>query len=363
MPPRGSRATRYSRNVDPEEQLDDLDPDSVGYSEDISASYTDHWVKDSQVFHEAHEDCEEETRHPGSRYSSPSTSTPSRPAPRSDPQPQRARTASSQTLSGRVSMPSPTSPAPPRKRQAIRGNPRVSRRRDGCLNTQRSRLHDAEQDGVQSPPGRALRKRTIQQTYPFKFEKYRHNLVKSIGKSVEVQTIEEAVQHEIGDTPPQSARKKARLSATASERTSTSIAKRGQSYRCRSASVEIGGSLTKLIGSSGYDPTRTTLRVWLEGFPGASTPTTLKDCDNVEKLMDFIISSWEWSFNARAFHYAIVTFPRLTADSNILIRPGMTDSFRKMVDEIENSPVWAEEGAKATCEVKITVYLQSPAGE
>ncbi|EXJ85391.1 hypothetical protein A1O1_05755 [Capronia coronata CBS 617.96] len=272
---------------------------------------------------------------------------------------------SSRTLSGTAATPPPVLR---RNRQVNRGNTKRRGARAGPTNDRRTlrgssnvrqtRPSDTEQDGAKSQPGRALRKGTIQQTRPFKFEKHQHNLVQSGGKDVKVETIEEAVQHDIADTPERPARKRARRSTTGSEKVTTMSSKIRK--RRRSVSFDDCSASTKLCGTTQSDHARTTLRVWLDGFPGASTPTTLRDCDDLDKLITFVLKSWEWSFNGRVFHYAIASFPWMSTDSNILIRPGLEDSFRKMLCEIENSPVWADQGLQATCEVKITVYLHTP---
>lgn len=296
MTTRRFRPTRFPSVVDSEEEIDDLDRFSLGSRDDTSIHHSDFRVKEENDIDEVGDDGLREGVHRQSRRLPATTATTAPPALQSHPQGHRARTTSSGTLSGRAATP-PSSPAVPRKvLRASHGKHQHNLR--GRSTAPQARLGDVGQQAGHGLPGRALRKRTIQQTHPFKFEKHQHNLAKSKGTDVEVEAVEQAVQREL--TPQQPVSKRARKTTT------TPNAKSGELRR--SVSLGNGGASGQLMLSESK-AARTTLRIWLEGFPSASAPTTLEDCDNVDSLVDFIVQSWEWSFDGKAFHYAIASFP------------------------------------------------------
>lgn len=218
---------------------------------------------------------------------------------------------------------------------------------------------------------RSLRKRTLQQTVPFKFEKHQHSMTKKTGKNVNTENVEMAVKEEMGEAPTQPAKKKAR---TAGNNAATSVKlkdepdsshEQGSSRnRSLSSAVSIDGLGTSLPApTQRFDPTRAILRVRLNNFAGgAATPITLSECDDNGKLMNFInetvdfTQTWEFSFSGKKFAYAIASFPWLTEASNILLRPGLAESFSAMVTEIENAPIWTE-GDHIRCHVEVTIYV------
>jgi hypothetical protein len=202
----------------------------------------------------------------------------------------------------------------------------------------------------------------VQQTNPFTFDKHQFNLAKSTGKVVDVDLVEEAVPDEIEMTERRGARKKARASTTRNRRGTASTqhqASRPLAIKARRCdSVASSAASARVRSSHNPDLSSITLRVWLDGFPRGSCPTTLEACITNDELINFINKAWGWCFDGKVFSFATASFPWLTADANILIRPGLEDSFRKMVVEIHNAPVWEEKGDEGTCEVKIMVYLQ-----
>lgn len=210
------------------------------------------------------------------------------------------------------------------------------------------------------PSTRSLRKRNINQVMPYKYDKHQHHLTTRTGKAADAELVEEAVQDEIETTQRRSARKKPRTSVgstTCSSKTRSS--KQGNKQRRRSTSAASSTTTEKVVIAR-PDLAKVTLRVWLENFQGAAIPTTLKECNTLEKLMDFITTSWGWNFSGASFHHAIISFPWLSQNANILLRPELKHTFEKMMDEVENAPVWTEKGEKATCEIKIVVYLKAP---
>ncbi|KIX97033.1 uncharacterized protein Z520_07147 [Fonsecaea multimorphosa CBS 102226] len=215
-------------------------------------------------------------------------------------------------------------------------------------------VEDAELPGV---PERNLRKRTLQQTNPYKFDKHRHQLSRKTGRAANSKKVEKAVKEEIDVTGKQLTTKKLRVSSGDSAKALT-LMKQAPDNRNRSKSVCSVTPSPEIYPGNVFDLARTTLRVRLDGFPGgAATLITLGECEDNDKLIDFILKSWEWKFKGAGFSHAVVSFPWLSKQSNILLRPGLTESFQGMVTEIENAPVWTE-GGHARCDIEVTVYLQ-----
>lgn len=211
-------------------------------------------------------------------------------------------------------------------------------------------------DESQEVPPRELRKRNIRQVNPYKYDKHQHQLATTTGKAVNTEVVEEAVQDEIDSVQRSTARKKARTS-------SASTRGRGKANRSAAKQRDKGRRSSSIVSSAApeadaHDPASVTLRVWLDGFPGGSAPTTLEDCDSLDKLIDFILKSWGWNFAGGTLSYAIVSFPWLDDTGNILVRKGLEDSFRQMVSEIESAPIWADKGNQERCEVNVTVFLR-----
>ncbi|ETI28512.1 hypothetical protein G647_00962 [Cladophialophora carrionii CBS 160.54] len=217
----------------------------------------------------------------------------------------------------------------------------------------------ADEKGDHMPTERNLRKRTLQQTNPFKFEKHKH-IAQKTGQQTSTKKIENKVQQEIEGSQKEPAKKKARVSsgnstknkakASASHNQSATNARRSSSILSTAVSPEANSDYD-------FDPVKSILRVRLDGFAGAAAPVSLVQCDGLDKLMDFIIASWGWRFNGDRFSYAVASFPWLSDQSNILLRPGMEASFQLMMAEIERAPVWTE-GHCTSCEVDVTVYVQ-----
>ena len=205
-----------------------------------------------------------------------------------------------------------------------------------------------------------LRKRTLKQINPFKFDKHEHQAQKS-GKRATAKKIERAVKAEIDSTQEPPPKKKARASTSRSTKHATkSSTSRKQSAsmtpRESSPASETATATPPTNHTQGYDPARVTLRVRLDRFVGAATPTTLSKCNDIDTLMDFIKRSWEWAYGSGRFCYAIASFPWLSDKSNILLRAGFQDSFQEVVTQVEIAPCWAE--CQARCEVEVTVHLQ-----
>ena len=78
----------------------------------------------------------------------------------------------------------------------------------------------------------------------------------------------------------------------------------------------------------------------------------------MDNLIALLIESWEWKYKPASFSYAIASFPWLDDKSNILLRPGLSDSFENMVREAESASAWGEKGCKAIWQVDITVYVE-----
>lgn len=214
-------------------------------------------------------------------------------------------------------------------------------------------VEDVEVEGLRQ---RELRKRKLQQVHPYKYEKHEHNMMTKSGKEANTDKVEKAVQNEICGTRRQRIKMTKAESNNANPGQVTRSARKKSSKISRRSSL-VASSTTSTTLPYEADLSRASLRIWLDGFSGASTAIMLKECSGLGKLMEFILKSWEWKFNFREFSYAIASFPWLSSDSNVLIRPGLTESFQKIVSEIENSPVWAD-GDKAQCEVKVVVFLQ-----
>ena len=198
----------------------------------------------------------------------------------------------------------------------------------------------AEESEDESLPERPLRKRTLKQKNPFKFDKHQHQAQKT-GKGSTTKNIEKAVKEEIVGTQRKPPKKKARTSGSSAGIVATKA-------KAKKSSID------KPV----FDPAKVTLRVRLDGFAGGAAPITLERCSDIKKLMDFIIDSWDWNFNGGRFSHAIASFPWLDADSNIVFRPGFEDSFQDMVTKAGNAPIWTE-GDNARCEVDVTVYVRA----
>ncbi|KIW44526.1 uncharacterized protein PV06_02987 [Exophiala oligosperma] len=207
-------------------------------------------------------------------------------------------------------------------------------------------------------PSRSLRKRTVQQTNPYKFDKYQHTISRKSGHSADSEDVEEAVYEEIEMTQTRlSSKNKSKASTAANKRKLNATPSKKNGKRRRFSSNASVTAEDNQVNS--FDPARVTLKVWLDGFPAAGAPTTLFACGDVEGLFDFIVKSWGWSFEGARIRYAIISFPWLSEESNILLRPGLRESFTKMVSEVEKAECWKSGGDEASCEIKITVYLQS----
>lgn len=217
---------------------------------------------------------------------------------------------------------------------------------------------EEERRGEEKTPtsSRSLRRRTIQQTHPYKFDKIQHDLTKSTGTIALANEVEDVIQEEIQSTQKQNARKKAKLSigSSKSPNAKATTSKSQKSKRRRS------GSLSS-IAASDASPNleRTTLQIWLDGFKDAAAPIPLSRVNDVDQLIKVILQNWEWKFEGQKFSYAVASFPWLSDGSNILIRSGMKDSFQKLMQEVKAAPVWAGGGDEVICEVKIMVYVQA----
>ncbi|KAL6244636.1 hypothetical protein RBB50_008164 [Rhinocladiella similis] len=206
---------------------------------------------------------------------------------------------------------------------------------------------------------RSLRKRTVQQTNPYKFDKYKHTISSKTGHSADSEDVEDAVYEEIEMTQTRlsSKKKQSRASTAGNKRKPKARPLKQNSKRRRfTSSASVTAEDSKV---STFDPGRVTLKVWLDGFPAAGAPTTLLASGDVDSLFDFIVKSWGWSFDGASIRYAVISFPWLSEESNILLRPGLRESFTKMVSEIEKADCWKSGEDEASCEIKITVFLQS----
>jgi hypothetical protein len=241
---------------------------------------------------------------------------------------------------------------------------RAKRRKSNRSNSPESAPQDAKQENIEEDreeeektpaSSRSLRRRTIQQTHPYKFDRIQHDLMKSSGTVALADEVEDVIQEEIQSTQKPNPRKKARLStgSSKSHNAKATTSKSQKPKRRRS------GSLLS-IASSAPSPEfeRTTLQIWLDGFKDAAAPISLSKVDDVDQLIEFINEIWGWKFEGQRFSYAIASFPWLSDGSNILIRSGMKDSFQKLMQQVKAAPVWAEGGDGAICEVKIMVYVQ-----
>lgn len=213
---------------------------------------------------------------------------------------------------------------------------------------------------------RSLRKRALRQTHPFKYDKHQHNMTVKTGKIANTKNVEKAIKEEIEETPLQPAKKKVRtagnkvatLAKTKAEPDSLHEQESSKNERLSPAVSIDAFDTSPPATEQQFDPSRAILRVRLNDFAGgAATPIALSDCDNNSKLINFINKTWEFSFGDRKFAYAIASFPWLTEASNILLRPGLAESFSGMVAEIENAPMWTE-GNHARCHVEVTIYVQ-----
>ncbi|KAI1610332.1 hypothetical protein EDD36DRAFT_467401 [Exophiala viscosa] len=209
------------------------------------------------------------------------------------------------------------------------------------------------------PSTRALRRRNINQVMPYKYDKHQHHLTRAIGKTADADLIEEAVQDEIESSQRRSTRKKPRISAGSTKSNSKNPSSKQSNNQRRGSPSAASSARSEKVILVGPDLAKVTLKIWLDGFLAGAIPTTLEDCDSLEALMDFITTSWGWAFNGASFHHAIISFPWLTQDANILLRPELKHTFENMMNEVEIAPVWAEKGEKATCEIKILVYLNA----
>ena len=207
---------------------------------------------------------------------------------------------------------------------------------------------------------RKLRDRSVQQTNPYKFDKFKHNLQKT-GRQSDTKKVQRAMQEEMREAQNQSSRNKARVfnSRSTNVKPATTISTKETATKARRSESVLSMPTSPNYDEHrpGFDPARVSLRVRLDGFAGAAAPVTLKDCGDMEQLMEFIVSAWQWRFGSSHFSYAVASFPWLNEKSNILLRAGLTDSFRGLVTEVERAPTWAQ-GERTRCEVDVTVYLQ-----
>ncbi|KAL2424109.1 hypothetical protein ABEF95_002972 [Exophiala dermatitidis] len=352
---------RRRRLVDVERNLQDSDDAWLFGQETTTGPGDQPEVEEGDIYHSASENSGQEQAIIDLR--SQQLTSPPRPAPRPDLRGRTTRRAtSSRTVSAGIAAPPETPPAS-RKGTATRGKAsdgrRLQKRNASLRDSTAASSHagDAAEDEV---PSRGLRKRSVQQTHPFTYDKHQHVLAAKTGKPVDVGIVEEAVQQEKETTPRQPVQKKARKSTVSPKRAPVPSVETTKLEKVSSSKVKPAS--TELSTSGEYDPARTTLRVWLDGFANASVPTTFKDCDSLDKLIQVIVDFWGWCFEGKVFHYAIVSFPWLTGRENLLIRPGLQDSFRKMVSEVESFPGWASADGNAMCEVEITVYLKTRDG-
>lgn len=255
----------------------------------------------------------------------------------------------------------------PPTRKSTRKQPRdarVKRRHSNRSNAQEStpktpkkaKVKEKGKEEEQIPAGcRSLRRRTIQQEHPYKYEKIQYDLAKSTGTAAPVDEVEDAVQEEIGSTQKQSARRKERRPLGGSKgRKVNAVVSKSQKQRRRSVSL-----LSTTSSAASPDFERTTLQIWLDGFNGGATPIPLSKVVGIDHLIELMVQNWEWKFEGQSFSYAIASFPWLSHDSNIVIRNGMKDSFQKLLDEVKAAPMWAQGGGEVRCEVKIRVYVQA----
>jgi hypothetical protein len=200
---------------------------------------------------------------------------------------------------------------------------------------------------------RSLRKRNAGPTNPYKFDKIKHELTKSMGIDPKDDQVEEALQQEIDGTQSHSGAKRSQNSGG-----STAKKAKGSQPKKTTTRARLSSETSCTIFSTEADFARTILHVWLDGFSAGAATVTLDACDNVEKLMDFIAESWEWQYCGGEFHYAVASFSWLDGDSNIILRQNSSQSFKGITHIVENAPIWSKDGGKATCDVKIMVYLQ-----
>lgn len=214
----------------------------------------------------------------------------------------------------------------------------------------------ADDDDEQASTERTLRKRTVQQTHPFKFDKHNHNAQKA-GRTATTKKIEKEVQQEVKGTW-QDKGHVSRSSAAQNKRKASTSSKQGAHSKRRSSS-----SVSKTASpeaddhdhESVFDPAKTTFIVRLDGFASAAAAVSLKECNQVDGLMDFIRENWEWRYNGAVFSYAIASFSWLNDTANIILRPGTKTNFDRVVSEAERAPAWA---AGEHCDIEVTVYLQ-----
>ncbi|EXJ64568.1 hypothetical protein A1O7_00905 [Cladophialophora yegresii CBS 114405] len=253
-------------------------------------------------------------------------------------------------------------PAPSSRRQNLQTMTDLGPKVEDDPSTDHSDSEDedsTDEKGDHFPTERNLRKRTVQQTNPFKFDKHKH-IAQKTGQQINTKKIENKVKQEIEGTQKEPVKKRARVSSGSSTKNKAKAsASRDQSASKARRSSSILSTTVSPEASSDhdFDPARTILRVRLDGFADAAAPIPLIQCDGLDKLMDFIIDSWRWRFNGDRFSYAIASFPWLSDKSNILLRPGMDASFQLMMTEIEHAPMWTE-GYRTSCFVDVTVYVQ-----
>ncbi|EHY54532.1 hypothetical protein HRR83_004346 [Exophiala dermatitidis] len=355
------QSTRRRRLMDVERNLEESDKAWLFGQETTTGPGDQPEVEEGDIYHSASENSGQEQAIIDLR--SQQLTSPSRPAPRPYLRGSAIRRAtSSRTVSAGTAAP-PETPPGSRKGLATRGRASDGRRlqkRNASLRDSTATSAHAGDAAEEEVPTRGLRKRSVQQTHPFTYEKHQHVLAAKTGKPVDVGIVEEAVQQEKEIIPQQPVQKKARKSTVSPKRAPVLNVEATKLEKVSSSKVKPASTELRTTGE--YNPARTTLRVWLNGFANASVPTTLKDCDSLDKLIQFIVDSWEWCFEGKVFHYAIISFPWLTGRENLLIRPGLQDSFRKMVSEVESFPGWATADGNTMCEVEIMVYLQTRDG-
>lgn len=222
-------------------------------------------------------------------------------------------------------------------------------------------IEKASKKGQMLSGGRNLRRRTIQQTHPYQFEKIQYNLEKATGVAALSEDVEDAIQEVIDSSPkakPKPRRKGKQL--TGGHKAGNAKTKKGKNVEPRRGR---SGSMLSETSSVALPDIleRTTLQIWLDGFSCAAAPVSLSKVKDVDQLMDRMIDNWEWKFEGKVFSHAIASFPWLSKESNILIRPGMTDSFLKLMREVMVAPVWAEQAGdqEKSCDVKVVMFLQA----
>ncbi|KAK5063190.1 hypothetical protein LTR84_005267 [Exophiala bonariae] len=222
-------------------------------------------------------------------------------------------------------------------------------------------IEEATKQDPTPASGRTLRKKTIQQTHPYQFERIQYNLEKATGVAANSEDIEEMID----STPKQKPKARRSSGRRPGGNKADKANKKSKSKREQTGEPKRGRSDSLISVTSSVRPIdvleKTTIQIWLDGFPHGAAPVGLSKVENIDQLIDRMIDNWDWKFEGKVFSHAIASFPWLSKESNILIRPGMTDSFLKLVGEVKTAPTWTEtaEDKEKSCEVKVTVFLQA----